>query len=162
MNITESFLGWSCCYSSSSHFRFLSVLLTCMIAKWRNVSLLILRCSCVRMCPNKLNALSIWHRNHLVVSCFYPNMVLCGIQDGPHGHERYYRQTDLHTERRSTSCRCLSHTIPCNIFCEGSKEQISVCCGILQHASKPPPTGPQNGCCSMLRHVSTVGAWFWV
>ena len=37
---------------------FLSILLTYMIAKWRNVSLLILRRSCVRMCPKKLKALS--------------------------------------------------------------------------------------------------------
>ena len=42
-------------------FRFLSILLTYMIAKWRNVSLLILRQSCVRMCPNKLKVVSIWH-----------------------------------------------------------------------------------------------------
>ena len=52
-----TFHGWSCCYSSSSNFCFLSILLTC-IAKCRNVSLLILRRSCVRMCPNKLKALS--------------------------------------------------------------------------------------------------------
>ena len=32
-----------------------------MIANCRNVSLLILRRSCVRMCPNKLKALSTWH-----------------------------------------------------------------------------------------------------
>ena len=54
-------ISWSNCYSSLSHFRFLSILLTYMIAKWRNVSLLILRRSCVRMCPNKLKALSTWH-----------------------------------------------------------------------------------------------------
>ena len=29
---------------------------------------------------------------------------------------------------------------------------------VPQHASKPPPTGPQNRCCGMLRHASTVGA----
>ena len=34
---------------------FLSILLTYMIAKWRNVSLLILRRSCVRMCPRPLD-----------------------------------------------------------------------------------------------------------
>ena len=48
----------ACFYCSSSDFRFLSILLTYMIAKWRNVSLLILRRPCVRMCPNKLKALS--------------------------------------------------------------------------------------------------------
>ena len=38
--------------------RFLSILLTYMIAKCRSVSLLILRRSCVKMCPNKLKTLS--------------------------------------------------------------------------------------------------------
>ena len=33
-----------------------------------------------------------------------------------------------------------------------------MCCGMLQHASKPPPTGPKNRCCSMPWHASTVGA----
>ena len=37
--------------------------------------------------------------------------------------------------------------------------QILVCCGMLRHASKPPPTGPKNRCCGMLRDASTVGAW---
>ena len=58
MNTTESFHGWSCCSPSSSYFRFLSILLTYMIAKCRNISLLILRRSCVGMCPNKLKVLS--------------------------------------------------------------------------------------------------------
>ena len=58
VNTAESTHKWACFYSSSSYFRFLSTLLTYMIAKWRNVSLLILRRSCVRMCPNKLKALS--------------------------------------------------------------------------------------------------------
>ena len=46
----------SCCYSSCSHFRPLSILLTHTIAQWRNVSVLIFRRSCVGMCPNKLKA----------------------------------------------------------------------------------------------------------
>ena len=36
--------------------------------------------------------------------------------------------------------------------------QCSVCRSMLQHASKPPPTGPKERCCGMLRHASTVGA----
>ena len=36
-------------------FPFLSILLTYMIGKWCNVSLLILKRSCVRMSPNELN-----------------------------------------------------------------------------------------------------------
>ena len=28
----------------------------------------------------------------------------------------------------------------------------AACCGMLQHASKPPPTGPKIRCCGMLRH----------
>ena len=32
MNTTESFHGWSCCYSSSSYVRFLSISLTYMVA----------------------------------------------------------------------------------------------------------------------------------
>ena len=42
MNTAVSFHWWSCCHSSSPHFYFLSILLTYMIAKWCNVSLLIL------------------------------------------------------------------------------------------------------------------------
>ena len=53
-------------------------------------------------------------------------------RSAPMAIKRYYRQTDLHTERQSASCRCISHITPCNILCKGSKEQISVCCGMLQ------------------------------
>ena len=39
----------------------------------------------------------------------------------------------------------------------GPEEKFAV----LRHASKPPPTGPKNRCCSRLRHASTIGAWAW-
>ena len=55
LNTAVSFHG-AFCYSSSTHFRLLSILLTHMIAKRRSVSMLVLRRSCVRMCPNKLRA----------------------------------------------------------------------------------------------------------
>ena len=57
----NQFPGGPCSYCSSSHFRVLSILLTDMIAKWCKISLLILRRSCVSVCPNKLKALSTWH-----------------------------------------------------------------------------------------------------
>ena len=29
-----------------------------------------------------------------------------------------------------------------------------LCCGMLRHASKPPPTGPKIRCCGILRHAA--------
>ena len=47
VNTAES--NQRCSYCSSSHFRFVPILPTYMIAKWRNISILILRRSCVAM-----------------------------------------------------------------------------------------------------------------
>ena len=33
--------------------------------------------------------------------------------------------------------------------------QFSVCCGMLRHASKSPPTGPKNRCCGMLQPIGS-------
>ena len=45
-----------------------------------------------------------------------------------------------------------------DIFSQKDPTQFSLCCSMLRHASKPPPTGPKNRCCGMLRQASTVGA----
>jgi len=44
-----------------------------------------------------------------------------------------------------------------DIFPQKVPTQISVCCGMLRHASNPLKTGPKNRCCGMLLHASTVG-----
>ena len=70
-----------------------------------------------------------------------------GIESGPvyHSHCIYplqYHHSLLH--------RCLKMV---SIFwSELNFHGAAACCGMLRHASKPPPTGPKIRCCGMLRH----------
>ena len=50
---------------------------------------------------------------------------------------------------------------PCSCPCQGCcRLQCAAACCMQRHASKPPPTGPKNRCCSRLRHaVACFNRW---
>jgi hypothetical protein len=59
----------------------------------------------------------------------------------------------LCTEAPQVACHDQAPTVP---------NKDSLYCGMPWHASKPPPTGPQNRCCGMPQHALTGGAWSYV